>query len=328
MNALIETDIDAIAENTRRMREIAGVDVIGVAKANGYGHGALFAAQGIQRGGAVAVGVADIAEALALRGAGLQGPLIAWLHGADPDFAAARGADIEVGISGLRQLEQAGVCGGLRIHLKLDTGLGRNGAPEAEWDALFTRAHQLQSTGRLRVAGVMSHLAGAGEVADARQHELFRQAVAAASPMDPESSHLCASAGTLAGVTGTIARVGVACYGLDPDGHDADGSVALGLGLRPALRLTAPVEGGRLAFGYRHGLLAAGQSVLVGERRIPIVEAGAHSAHLAAPVTGTAVILGSAEHGEPTAGEWARSAGTINYEIVTRLAPTIARRAV
>ena len=60
MSALIETDIDAIAHNVERMREIAGVDVIGVAKANGYGHGALFAAQGILRGGAVRVGVADM----------------------------------------------------------------------------------------------------------------------------------------------------------------------------------------------------------------------------------------------------------------------------
>lgn len=328
MSALIETDIDAIAQNVERMRAIAGVDVIGVAKANGYGHGAAPAAEGIVRGGAVQVGVADIAEALALRSAGVGAPLLAWLHGAEPDFVAAREADVEVGVSSLRQLEQAGACGGLRIHLKLDTGLGRNGIPESEWDTVIDRAGELQAAGRLRTVGVMSHLAGESVEADRRQHERFRRAVAAAEPLDPEMTHLCASAGTIAGVSGTVARVGVSCYGLDPDGRDEDGAIARRLGLRPALRLTAPVEGGRLAFGFRHGLLATGQSVLLGDRRIRIIEAGASESRLESPVTGTAVILGSADLGEPTAGEWAATVGTINYEIVTRLSPSIERRAV
>lgn len=327
MTALIETDVEAIASNVERMRSLAGSETIVVVKANGYGHGAVLAAEGALRGGAVQLAVADIGEALALRRAGVRKPLLAWLHSAHADFAAARDADIEVGVSSLRQLEQAGECGSLRIHLKFDTGLGRNGIPFAEWDAVIGRAHALQSAGRLRVAGLMSHLAGAGSDADRRQHERFAQALAASERLAAEVTHLCASSGTLAAVSGSLVRFGVSAYGLDPDGHDANGSVARDLGLRPALRLTAPVRGGRLAYGYRHGLMTTDVPVLVGDRRIAIARAGADESQLESPVDGTAVLIGSAEHGEPTAGEWAVAAGTINYEIVTRLAPSIERRA-
>ncbi|HIY64927.1 MAG TPA: alanine racemase [Candidatus Agrococcus pullicola] len=327
MNALIESDVEAIASNVERMRSIAGTDAIVVVKANGYGHGALLAAEGALRGGAVQLAVADIGEALALRSAGIQSPLLAWLHSARADFAAARDADIDVGVSSLRQLERAGECGSLHVHLKFDTGLGRNGIPLAEWDAVIARAHALQSAGRLRVTGLMSHLAGAGSEADDWQRVRFAEAISAAERLDADVTHLCASAGTLDSMSGSLARFGVSAYGLDPDGHDADGSVAGDLRLRPALRLTAPVRGGRLAYGYRHGLLTTDVPVLIGDRRIAIVEASANESRLDSPVDGTAVLIGSAENGEPTAGEWAAAAGTINYEIVTRLSPAIERRA-
>ena len=73
-------DADAIADNVRQLRRITGVDLIAVVKADGYGHGAPRAAAAALAGGASRLGVADIAEALALRRAGIDAPVLAWLH--------------------------------------------------------------------------------------------------------------------------------------------------------------------------------------------------------------------------------------------------------
>lgn len=327
MRPLIEVDAGAITENIERLRTLSGLDVIGVVKANGYGHGMEIAAHAMLDGGAVQLGVAEISEALRLRAAGIRVPLLAWLHCSNPDFAAAQAAGIEVGISSLVQLEAAAAVGGVRVHLKFDTGLGRNGVPAADWAAVIDRAAQLQADGAIRVVGVMSHLAGTSDDADDIQRERFFVVTAATADLEPESTHLCASGGLLGTVVGTRARPGISAYGLHPNGADAAGDDARGLGIRPALRLSAPVESGRLAFGWRHGLLPAQEAaVLVDGRRVRIAEPGREISKLAEPVTGTAVLIGSGTDGEPTAGEWAGWTGTIGYEVVTRLAADIERR--
>ena len=327
MRPLIQLDVDAITENVERLRELSGVDLIGVVKAEAYGHGALKSARAMLAAGAVQIGVATIAEGLRLRAAGIDAPVLAWLHSADPDFAAAASADIDVAVSGVRQLEAAGAAGGIRVHLKFDTGLGRNGAPAAEWGALIDRATALQAAGRIRVAGIMSHLAGKSMADDDVQRARFSTALAATAELGAESSHICASDGMLGTVVGNRVRPGISCYGLHPHGTDATGEQARALGLRPALRLTAPAVDGMVPFGWQHGLLPATDAeVLVGDRRHRIIERGPTHVRLERPVSGTAVIIGDAERGEPTAGDWAVWSGTINYEVVTRLAPTIERR--
>ena len=101
-------DLDAIARNVRTIAErVAPAEVMAVVKANAYGHGAVEAARAALAGGATRLGVADLDEAFELREAGIDAPILAWLHDPDADFAAAVAADVEIGVSSLDQLERA-----------------------------------------------------------------------------------------------------------------------------------------------------------------------------------------------------------------------------
>lgn len=95
----------AIRQNVAHLRALTGGNVIVVAKAGGYGHGALIAAEAAMAGGAVMVGVADLEEALALRDQGFTHPLLCWLHGPRTDFVAAVAEEIELGVSSQCQLD-------------------------------------------------------------------------------------------------------------------------------------------------------------------------------------------------------------------------------
>lgn len=327
----IEVDAAAITSNVRRLGDIAGRDVIVVVKANGYGHGAALAADAALAGGAVALATADVAEAVLLRERGAACELVAWLLSADPDLTTAREHDVTVGISSIDQLERAAAVGGLSVHLKFDTGLGRNGIPEDAWAAVIERADTLQREGRLRVTGVMSHVAGTSAEADLVQADRFAEVARKAAYLEPERIHLTASAATLqlgdAHTACNAVRVGILAYGLHPDGADADGALARELGVRPALRLLGTATDGVLDVGYQHGLLhAPGVWVLVNGERVGIAEQRASETVLERPVSGEAVVIGDPALGEPGAGMWAEAVGTINYEIVARLSAAVERR--
>ena len=335
--AHIEIDTAAIAENVRTLRRLTDRDVIAVVKANAYGHGKEIAAAAAVEGGAVALATADIGEAVLIRKTGYSGPLIAWLHSSDPDFATALEHGIDVGISNEQQLARAAAVscrtGSLGVHLKFDTGLGRNGIPEAEWRAVAERAESLQRRGLLRVTGVMSHVAGTSVEADARQAASFAEAVRKSAHLEPDCVHLTASAaslelGQLQETCGAV-RIGILMYGLHPGGFDADGSLAREVGVRPALRLIGEARDGVLDVGYRHGLLPApGAWVTVDGERVGIREQHVTHSVLERPVSGTTVVMGDPAQGEPGAGMWAERAETINYEVVTRLSGAIERREV
>ena len=102
-----------------------------VVKADGYGHGAVQSARAALRGGAASLGVATPTEALELRAAGIDAPVLAWLWPAGEDIGPALAAGVELGISSLAHLDAVLAAAPAeprpRIHLKIDTGLGRNG---------------------------------------------------------------------------------------------------------------------------------------------------------------------------------------------------------
>lgn len=350
--------LEALAGNVEALRRTAApAQLMVVVKADAYGHGALPVARTAIEAGADWLGAADLGEALALREAGIRSPLLAWLHGAAPDFRTAVEAGVEVGISTPAQLEAAAQAGAT-VHLKLDTGLSRNGLAPVDTDAVFARAAQLERAGRVRVRGVMSHLSGTSPDDDAAQRGAFEAAVerARAAGLDPELRHLAASLATLTQPEShfDLVRVGIAAYGLAPDA----GLDPARWGLGPVMELVSEVvavrrvpAGTGVSYGYAHR--AAGEttlalvplgyadgiprhasgraSVAIGGRRHPIVGRIAMDqlvvdvGDAAVQIGDEVVVWGDPSSGAPGAEDWAEAAGTIGYEIVTRVGPRVAR---
>src|SRR4051812_35412278 len=134
--AEVRIDLDAIRDNVALMRAGTSAEVMAVVKGDGYGHGMLPSARAALAGGASWLGVATLDEGLALRRAGLDVPVLAWLH--SPGMALHEGveADIDLSASSLQLVEELVTAARraertARVHLKLDTGLARAGATPA-----------------------------------------------------------------------------------------------------------------------------------------------------------------------------------------------------
>jgi alanine racemase len=365
--AEIVVDLAAIRHNVRILKDLVSVDgpvqLMTVVKADGYGHGMVEVAEAARDAGADWLGVATIEEALALRAAGDHGPLLCWLSAPGDDFAAAVAAGVEVTAYSVTELDEIAAIGGAHVQLKVDTGLARGGAARADWEAFFTAAAAHEAAGRVRVTGLWSHLASADQPAhpaNDAQEAAFREAMRLASEagLDPDVSHLANSAATILRPSShfDLVRCGIASYGLDP----APG-VSPRLGLRPAMTVRArllmskPVAAGDgvsyghtwvaghdttigvVPAGYAEGIpVAAGNvaSVWVEDSTRPVrgrmcMDQFVVDLHGELPPPGTEVVLfGPGDRGEPTAQDWAEAAGTISYEIVTRLGGRLVRRHV
>ncbi|WP_129657676.1 alanine racemase [Rothia uropygialis] len=375
-------DLTAIAANVERIKEIAApAKLIAIVKADAYGHGAIPVARTALEAGADALGLVHVREALDLRSEGIDGRMLAWLHTHVTDFDAALENDIELGVSGwdLDAAADAASRTGIpaKIHLKIDTGLGRNGCTVDDWPELVDSASKLESEGLIRVVGIFSHLAVADEPERPEtdsQLDLFEKAVRVArdAGLNPELTHLANSPGTLTAerystgdrnrMTADAVRVGVALYGLSP----IPDTPPEAWGLRPAMTLqtfissvkevpagqgvsyglryntTEPTTLALIPVGYADGVprIATGGPVRIypkgaEPRTFPevgriamdqmVVDLGRPGlsdpalGYLHAPV----VLFGSGEN--PSVDEWAAAAGTINYEIVTRISPRVDR---
>lgn len=364
-------DLEAIRHNVRRLAAAASpAQVMAVVKADAYGHGAVPVARAAIQAGARWLGVAHISEALALRAAGIEAPLLAWLHTPESNFGAAVAAGVDIGCSGweldrivaaAREQERPA-----RIHLKADTGLGRNGAPMDSWDQLVGEAMEYQDEGLLRVVGIFSHLAVADEPQRPETDEqlaAFREVLAIArdAGVDPEVRHLANTPATLSrpDTHFDLVRVGLGIYGLSP----FEGQTSLELGLRPAMTLRTVVahckdvpagQGvsyglhyrtasastlGLIPLGYADGVprVATGGPVRVEGVTYPVVgriamdqmviDLGRRgvSAGGSSVLGAEAELFGNGSDGGPTADDWARAAGTNNYEIAARISPRVPR---
>jgi alanine racemase len=353
-------DLGAVRSNLGLLRTLAAPALtMAVVKANAYGHGALGVAQAAVDAGADWLGVADLDEALALRSAGIEAPMLAWLHGAETDFTPAVEARIDLGISSLAQLERAAASGdGAVVQLKLNTGLSRNGLEGADAPAVFARAAELESEGRLRVRGIFSHLSNTSRADDDAQLAEFTALLgaAAAAGLTPELRHLAATEATITRpeLRFDLVRVGIGLYGLPA----ADGLDAAALGLRPAMELAGTVAavrrvppGAGVSYGFTHrteretslALVPLGYAdgvpraasnraqVSIGGTRYPVVGRIAMDQFLVdvgddpVAVGDHVVLWGDGASGVPSAEEWAAWADTINYEIVTRVGPRVPR---
>lgn len=364
-----EISLPAIRQNVRHLRELTGVNVIAVMKANAYGHGAPLVARAAIDAGATMLGVADIDEAIALRDSGIDAPILCWLIGAHADFDAAVERGVEIGVSRPEHLERLASAAkalgrAATVQLKVDTGLSRNGASSADWQQLFARAVELERAGLLHIRGVFSHLSNAGEAADAEQGARLDAAVSLLRELgcEPELIHLAASEAALTrpSLHYNTVRVGMAMYGLSSftDRTSAD------FGLKPVMTLKSELIGlretqagtgvsyeythvverdtllGLVPFGYADGLPRAlsgtGTNMMVAGVACPIVgriamdqcvvDLGELVARgISVEVGDEVVLFGDPAAGLPSVDDWARTIGTINYELVTDIGSRVAR---
>lgn len=358
-------DVGAIADNVRHLRRLTGAEVIAVVKADGYGHGAVRSARAALDGGATRLGVSDITEALALRGAGIDAPIVAWLHAPGADFAEAAARGIELGISDLEQLQKAAAAASadrpVSVHLKLETGLSRNGIEPAAYRVVFAEAARLERIGRIRVVALFSHLSNASADDDRAALRAFEEGVgiAASLGLAPPLRHIAATHAAIELPESRLGcvRIGIGIYGLSP----IAGRTSADLGLRPAMTLRAAVAAVRrvpagqgVSYGYDYrterestlALVPLGYAdgvprqasgagpVVIGGRRLTVAGRIAMDQFVVdvgdAPVAvGDEVVLfGDPTLGAPSATEWADAADTIDYEIVTRVGPRVPRRQV
>jgi alanine racemase len=268
-----------------------------------------------------------------------------------------------VGVLGVG-LPGVGVLSGTlpRMQIKVDTGLSRNGAVPEDWAAIFAAAADYERHGALTVTGIFSHLANAGAGPDAAQLDAFTRALslAEAAGLHPPLRHLASTAGALERPEARfdLVRIGLGIYGLLPFEDDAIRASELGQSLRPALELSAAIvsvkrvpAGSGVSYGHvfhteRDSTLALvplgygdgvprhasgrgpvsinGKTYRVAGRVAMdqiIVDLGDDTAQ----VGDRAILFGDPRTGVPSADDWACSADTINYEIVTRLGGRIVR---
>lgn len=355
--AEIRVDLAAIRRNVATLRSSTSAEVMTVVKADGYGHGMVPVARAALQAGATWLGACTLDEALALRAAGIDSPVLAWLlaPGQPLHLGVADGVDLSTGTDWLlSEIVEAAKAAGrpARVHLKVDTGLNRGGAKPSDWRGLVEAAAKAEVDGLVEVVGVWSHLACADEPENpsvTKQLRAFDKAcaVAARAGLDPRYRHLANSPATLTrpDTHFDLVRPGIASYGLSPVAGES-------FGLRPAMTLRARVAltkrvraGQGVSYGHTYTTSAAttlavlpvgygdglprhasntGPVWLSGKRRTVagrvcmdqiVVDCGNDKVSPG----DEAILFGSGDSGEPTANDWAAAAGTINYEIVTRI---------
>jgi alanine racemase len=361
VRAVAHVDLGAIERNCATLkRRLGDADLCAVVKADGYGHGATPCARSALAGGATWLAVATAPEAAALRVDGIGGPILVMGALTDTELAVAldAGADVVAWREEfVRAVAAAAAAGPARVHVKLDTGMGRLGAKDP--DQARAVAGAVDASERLELAGVMTHFA----TADDEGSDFFDEQLRRFRPFAEELkrshpgciAHAANSAAVLRSETAhfDMARCGIAVYGMDPFGEDP----AL-RGLEPALAIHSYVAevktlsaGESVGYGrtwvaseqtsvavlpigygdgYRRGLSNAAE-VLIRGRRFPVVgtismdnitvEVGGAEVE----VGDSATLIGADADERVTAEELAHRLDTINYEITCGVSARVPR---
>ncbi len=356
-------DLGAIRHNVRTLRAAAGgAELCAVVKANAYGHGAVPVARACLEAGASHLAVSSVEEATELRDASIDAPLLLFSEPPVAAIQAMLAVDTVPPVYTTAFVEAVAAAGRERgrdvpVHLCFDTGMARVGVEQARWEHFLD---DLPATG-LDVVGTWSHLARADEPeqpATSQQLDAFDEVLAllAERGIDPGVVHTANSAATLLHDRAhrVMARAGIAVYGLSP----AETVDAADHGLRPALSLTtevafakqvpagapgsyghrwqAPADGwlATLPLGYADGvprLLSDRFEVLWRGQRRPVVgTVTMDMIHVwcgdEEPAVGDAVVLLGAQGDQRIrVEEWARTIGTITYEITCQLTSRVPR---
>ena len=359
----IEIDAQALAGNVRLLKAHIGdqVSLMAVVKANAYGHGAVAVSRTALANGADWLAVANMAEALELRASGIAAPILI-LNGI-PAFAVEQAIqqDIRVSLFDLEQArpmqEAAQKAGGkLKVHIKVDSGMGRLGALAGEALDLM---RCLQSMESLEIEGIYTHFARADEdpAHTARQLAVFKAALASmqADGFRFSCIHAANSAALIASRDSyfNLVRPGLLLYGLQPTGPmrlaglrpvmswkttvaqvktlPAGASVGYGGDYRTRRQETIAV----LPVGYADGLRRSPQTwrqALIRGKRAPLIgrvsmeKTTVNVSHIPNARAGDEVVLmGRQGDQEISADEIADWLGTLHYELVASIAPRAPR---
>ncbi|KRB35747.1 hypothetical protein ASD93_15045 [Microbacterium sp. Root180] len=341
------------------MREVCGTPIMAVVKADGFGLGAIRVARAAVSGGATELGVATIDEALTLRAASLEEPILAWMLHDGARVGEALDAKIRLSLTRRAQVaEVARLAAGLgvvaEIELEVETGMHRSGCSEADWDATLDEARRAEASGWVRVIGVWTHLSGCspahftepletlGRAADLARRKGLRPRVHAAASLaatiDPRTRL-------------DLVRLGASLVGIEPVRADP-------VGLHPAIRWESHItqlhdvrEGALVGYGRhridsprRLALIPVGYADGVPRRASPTLGVLTRTGHKL-PFIGTismdhavvdigdlevspgeaVVLIGDPLRGEPGLADWADALDTIEQEILTGLGDRVAR---
>lgn len=312
-----------------------------VMKDDAYGHGLEWTTGTAAGAGVDWFGAYDVASALRIRRVlgDRDARVFAWATSTagEVDDALAAGIDLGVGSEEYLQLiltvaARRGTSA--RVHLKIDTGLHRNGIRPEAWPAFAETVAAGVRDGLLRVAGLWSHLAEASDDEDDAAQAEFRSAldVLRAAGVEPEQQHLTASAASWwrPELRGTLSRIGAFCYGIrSADGPDLDG-------IRPVASLVARVvalDGDRaiIGIGSFDGLPStlAGASVgtPAGARGLLRIDetTAVIDGWQGAAIGDEVHVFGPGDQGEDSATTLAERIGTVGEEVITRLTARVGR---
>jgi alanine racemase len=363
VRALARVNLAAVERNVQHLLDglRPGTELCAVVKADGYGHGAAQVARAALAAGARSLGVATAVEAAQLREAGLGDVRILAMGAISRDelpAALAARAELVAWSEEFVRDVAAAATEPIRIHVKLDTGMGRLGTRE-ESEALAVAALIAADPGRLELAGVMTHFATADDDLPFVREQLGRMAPIVEQLRRRHPGvlvHAANSAATLNEPAShfDMVRCGIAIYGCDPMHGDPDA-----YGLEPAMELTSYVAAvklarrgesvgygrrftadrntwiGTLPIGYADGIrrgLTNNCDVLIGGLRYPLVGTVSMDnvtidlgARTAVRVGERATIIGSDGAERQTAEDLARRLGTINYEITCGVSARVPR---
>ena len=364
--AWVEVDLGAIQKNVALLAKQAGkAQLWATVKANGYGHGAVQVAQAALGAGATGLCVALADEAHELRQAKITAPILIVSEQPATQFEQMLRDDVVATLynestinSYAKTASDLGIVG--KVHLKVDTGMHRVGAPVA---SAMTRCRQIKSLASLQLDGVYTHFAAAdlpNHDETAKQVQRFDNVVAELDQesLRPKYVHTSNSAAAMRVLSATtdIARVGIAIYGIAPSGelesmakdlqpalslharvshvqHLASGE-GVSYGLRTKLSQAATIA--TLPIGYADGvqrrLWKVGGEVLIGGRRCPIVgvvtmdQLMVNCGDADVQIGDHAILIGAQGSQSISANEIAAKLETIGYEIICGISARVPRK--
>ena len=357
----VEVDLGAIHQNVSLLNQITGVTVMAVVKANAYGHGIVETARAALAGGAGWCGVARIEEALVLRQAGIQAPILVTGYIAEERLAEAIDSELSLAVYAPEQADifsntARSLNARLKVHAKIDTSMGRLGVFPEEGLQFIRRLNRLPG---LVVEGVFTHFASADEpenpatdVAIDRFQRLVDEL--GADDLRPPLVHAANSATALyyPRARFDLVRCGISIYGLYPSAEaplPPDFQAALawkarltsiktlppghGVGYNARYVTTRHESIGTASVGYADGFRRRlGNFALVSGQRVPVVGGVCMDQCMlqldqvpGARMGDEVVLIGRQGDACITAEEVASAWGTGNYDVVCGLAARVTR---